>query len=225
VKIAEIEAKIANGDCSEEMLCLFKTALKHVPKIGRCQHCYTTAASMPSHFHSQAISLIQYGLAQHCDNWLDRMRSYHNIAIILEANGDYVGAKQAYRDALNSIEADNQSGYVSEYSAHMMRAEMHINNFECTDDLEKYYKTAVQADEFSQSFQKKKFYRLLAEIIIFCKRNDLARAKEAFVAANDMLQPGFLGPITLLLKRKGFIESTGATKAALTFLRRVKRVF
>ena len=129
MKIAEIEAKIANGDCSEEMLCLFKTALKHVPKIGRCQHCYTTAASMPSHFHSQAISLIQYGLAQHCDNWLDRMRSYHNIAIILEANGDYVGAKQAYRDALNSIEADNQSGYVSEYSAHMMRAEMHINNF------------------------------------------------------------------------------------------------
>lgn len=224
MKIAEIEAKIEHGDCSEQMLDLFKTALKRVPKSGRCQHCYTTAASMPSRFHLQAISLIQYGLTQHCDSWFDRMRSYHNIAIILERDGDYAGAKQAYREALESIESDKRSGYHSEYAAHMMRTEMHISNFEYTDDLENYYNTAIQADEFSQAFQNKKFYRLLAEIIIFSNGNDLASAKEAFDAANDMLQPSFVGPVTLLLKRKGFIESTGATKAALAFLHRVKQV-
>ena len=49
--------------------------------------------------------------------------------------------------------------------------------------------------------------------------------KNAFTAANDMLRPGFTGPLTLLLKRKGFIESAGATKPALGFLASVKRAF
>ena len=225
MKIAEIEAKIENGDCSEEILNLFKLALKRVPKSGRCQHCYTTAASMSPRFHNEAISLIKYGLTEYCDSWIDRMRSYHNIAIILETNEDYIGAKKAYSDALSAVDLDKQASYASEYAAHMMRTEMHISNFEYTDDLESYYNTAIQADEFSQAFQKKKFYRLLAEIIIFCKHSDLVRAKEAFVAANDMLHPGFAGPLTLLLKRKGFIESAGATEPALAFLRKVKRLF
>jgi len=225
LKIAEIEAKIERGECSAEMLDLFKMALKRVSKSGRCQHCYTTAAAMPPRFHRQAISLIQYGLTEHCDNWFDRMRSYHNLAIILENNEDYVGARQAYREALESVELDKRDAYNSEYAAHMMRTEMHISNFEYTDDLENYYNSAVQADEFSQAFQKKKFYRLLAKIIIFIKRNDFLGAKEAFLAANDMLRPGFAGPITLLLKRKGLIESTGATKPALDFLHRIKQLF
>ena len=225
MKIAEIEAKIECGDCSAEMLDLFKTALKRVPKRGRCQHCYTTAASMPSRMNKQAISLIQYGLAEYCDSWVDRMRSYHNLAIILENSDDYVGAKKAYREALESIELDKRADYDSEYAAHMMRTEMHISNFEYTDNLESYYNNAVQADEFRQAFQKKKFYRLLAEIIILIKQNDFLGAKEAFVAANDMLRPGFVGPITLLLNRKGIIESTGVTKPALDFLLRIKRVF
>lgn len=115
--------------------------------------------------------------------------------------------------------------YDSEYAAHMMRMEMHISNFEYTDDLENYYNNAVQADEFSQAFQKKKFYRLLAEIIIFLKHDAFTGAKEAFAAANDMLCPDFVGPLTLLLKRKGYLESTGASKPALAFLHRMKQLF
>lgn len=225
MKIAEIKARIECGECTAEMLDLFKLALKRVPKSHRCQHCYTTAVSMPSNFNKQAISLIQYGLTEHCDNWYDRMRSYQNLAIILENSEDYVGAKQAYREALESVRSDKRAVYDSEYAAHMMRAEMHISNFEYTDDLENYYNSAVQADEFNQAFQKKMFYRLLAEIIILIKRNDFIGAKEAFVAANDMVRPGFIGPITLLLERKKFVDSTGATKAALDFLHRIKHVF
>ena len=225
MKIAEIKARIERGECTAEMLDLFKAALKRVPKSGRCQHCYTTAVSMPSNYNQQAISLIQYGLTQYCDNWFDRMRSYQNLAIILENSGDYIGAKQAYCEALESVRSDKRAVYDSEYAAHMMRTEMHISNFEYTDDLENYYNSAVQADDFSQAFQKKIFYRLLAEIIILIKWGDFIGAKEAFVAANDMLRPDFDGPNTLLLKRKGFIESTGATKPALDFLHRIKQVF
>lgn len=68
MRIEEIETKMSHGDCSAEMLEHFISALKRVPKRVRCQHCYTTAASMSSQFHKQAISLIQYGLAEHCDS-------------------------------------------------------------------------------------------------------------------------------------------------------------
>ena len=44
MKIAEIKARIERGECTAEMLDLFKTALKRVPKSGRCQHCAPCAA-------------------------------------------------------------------------------------------------------------------------------------------------------------------------------------
>lgn len=225
MKIAEIEAQLERGECSEETLTLFKSALKRVPQNGRCQHCYTTAVSMPSHLHNEAISLIQYGLEQYCDNWFDRMRSYYNIAIILETNKDYVEAKQAYNDALSAIDPGKQSAYYAEFASHLMRMEMHINNFKYTDDLEKYYNIAIRTDAFSQAFQKKRFYRLIAEIIIYTKHNDLSRAKAAFASANEMLHPDFTGSLTRLLNRKGYAESNGASKESLDFLRRVKHMF
>lgn len=225
MKIAEIEAKIERGDCSEETLELFKAALKRVPKANRCQHCYTTAVAMPPRFYAQAISLIQYGLSEYCDSWLDRMRSHHNIAIISENNGDYGCAQKSYREALDSVAPDKRTSYEPEYAAHMMRAEMHINHFTYTDDLFNYYTLAIQADEFSQAFQKKAFYRLVAEIIIFRKQGNQANARKAFETANEMLHPHYIGPLTQLLKSKGFTETTGATKEAISFLRKVGQSF
>lgn len=225
MKISEIEARLQCGECSEEMLELFKDALKRVPKAGRCQHCYTTAAEMPMRFSRQAIALIQYGLQEHCAGWVDRMRSFHNIAVILENQGDYSGAKQAYSDALSAVEADKHSVYASEYAAHLMRTEMHIHNFEYTQELENYYQEAIQADAFTQAFQKKTFYRILAEIILFRHRGDLPAAKAAFLEAKKMLRPGFAGPLTHLLKRKGYSENPGATKEAREFLHRIRKTF
>lgn len=225
MKIAEIEAKIEQGDCSEEIMEMFRTALKRVPKSGRCQHCYITAAKMPFCDHRQAISLIEYGISEHCNNWMDRMRSFHNLASIYEAIGDYRSAQKSYKQALLSIEEDKRSKYASEYAAHMMRTEMHISGFEYTEDLNRFYNTAIQADAFSQSFQKKMFYRFLAEIIIFSKLGDIEKAKKSYDSANEMLKPGFVGPLTSLLKRKSFIENTGAPKEAEAFLERAKQYF
>ena len=225
MKIADIEAQIERGDCSEEAIELFKTALKRVPKANRCQHCYTTAAAMPPHCYKQAISVIQYGLDEHCGSGVDRMRSHDNMAIILEDHGDYVGALKSYQDALASIEPDRQSSYNSEYAAHMMRAEMHITDFKYSEDLLNYYNIAIQADSFSQAFPKKAFYRSIAEIIIFRKQGDLTNEKKAFEMANDMLNHNYIGPLTQLLKRKGVIETTGPTKEAIAFLRKTARLF
>ena len=198
MKIADIETKIERGDCSEEAIELFKTALKRVPKANRCQHCYTTAVAMPPRCYKQAIAMIQYGLDEHCGSWVDRMRSHDNMAIILENHGDYVGALKSYQDALSSIEPDKQCSYNSEYAAHMMRAEMHITGFKYSEDLFNYYSIAIQADSFSQAFQKKAFYRSIAEIIIFREQGDLTNAKRAFKTANEMLHPNYIGPLTQL---------------------------
>lgn len=81
-----------------------------------------------------------------------------------------MSALKPYQDAHASVEPDRQSSYNSEYAAHMMRAEMHITDFKYSEDLFNYYNIAIQADSFSQAFQKKVFYRSIAEIIIFSKK-------------------------------------------------------
>ena len=225
MKIAEIEQKMIEGDCSEEMLELFKQAIRRVPKANRCQHCYTTAVAMKPRFHKQAIALMEYGLEQYGDSWFDRMRSYHNIAIVFEQNSNYREALSSYRNALLSIDKSNQGSYEAEYAFHMMRMEMHIADFNYTDDLQNYYNIAVQASEFSQAFLKKAFYRYIAEIIIFTKQENINDARNAYYAATELLQPNHVGPITLLLKRKGYSETAGATKEALDFLKKFKHSF
>lgn len=225
MKIEEIKREIAHGDCSAETMELFKTALRRVPKRNRCQHCYTLAASMPPRLYEQAIALIQYGLEEHCEDWFDRLRSYHNLAGILEDRGDYVGAKQAYQEVLKAAESANRPRYRAEYALHLLRVEMHRSNFTYTEDLENYYNDALQADAFSQAFQRNTFYRLLAEIIVFIRKNDMASAKAAFTAARDMLRPDATGALTDLLKRHGIRESAGVTKAARAFLDRIEQMF
>ena len=222
MKIADIEAKLEQGDCSEEILDQFKQALNRVPKQSRCQHCYTTAAAMPLRFSEQAISLIRYGLTEHSHDWLDRMRSHHNMAAILEATGDYAGAKAAYAEALAAVDSARRSDYEPEYASHLLRTELHISCFTYTEELEKHYRMAVRADAFSLAFQRKRFYCLLAEILIRSRHEDREGALAAMLAAKEMLGPGFMGPVAGLLKRKGIIEDSGATREARAFLRRAE---
>lgn len=222
MKIAEVEERLTRGDCSLEMLDAFKTALKRVPKKLRGQHCYTTAAAMPGKCRKEAIALIELGLAEYCESWLDRMRAYDNLAGILETGGDWAGAKDAYAAALDAVEPERRGNYAPEYAAHLLRAELHVSGFAYSRELECYAQTADQADEFSRSFQKKRFYRLLAEAVIFDHHGDREKAGAALAKANEMLRPGYEGPLTALLKSKGYIETTGATKEALAFLNRAK---
>lgn len=223
MKIAEIEAKMERGDCSPEMLDAFKTALKRVPKADRCQHCYTTAAGMPGKCRKEAIALIGLGLAEYCESWVDRMRSHHNLAAILEEAGDWAAAKGAYADALAAVEAEQRGRYEADYAAHLLRTELHIGGFAYSAELEGYYQTAFQAVGVGRSFQRTLFYRLLAEVVIFDRHGDREKARAALAKASEMLRPGYEGPLTALLKRKGYIETTGATKEALGFLNRAKK--
>lgn len=221
MKISEIEERLARGECSEELIAEFKTALKRVPKNNRCQHCYTTAASMSIEYYDQAIELINFGLDQCGDCWPHRMLSYHNAAIIYENKGGYKNALELYKKAHDAVTDDKRRLYEPEYAAHMMRMEMHLSKFEYTADLQKYYETAVCADEFKRNFQKWKFYIALAEVIIFMHRGDKNRAKNAYDNAMNILRPDSEGALTAMLRRHCYIESSGATKEAVGFLKQL----
>ncbi len=225
LKIAEIEQELLQDNVTEENIETFKTALKRVPKNSRCQHCYTTAVAMKPCFSQQALSLIEYGLELYGENWFDRMRSYHNMAILYEQNGDYHNALEAYKQAFLSIDKTQQALYVSEYALHLMRMEMHVANFQYTENLQNYYNDAMQADAFSQAFQRNAFYKAIAEIIVSQNQGNLKNMQKAYKTALKMLQPNYEGPLTGLLKQKNYTETAGATKEVFTFLENVKNLF
>ena len=165
MKIAEAEEKLIQA-YSVENLEQFKQALKRVPKTARCQHCYTTAVEIDRKHTTEAIELIQYGL-DFCDSWVDRMRSYTNMAILCEENMDYHNAFLCYQKALDSVDVGKHPSYKYSFSADMMRVHLHQYDFAYTEELEVLYALAIQEDEFAQSFQRKLFYKTIAEIVIF----------------------------------------------------------
>lgn len=223
MKIAEIEAILINGDVSDGTIEQYKIALSRVPRAHRCQHCYTTAASFGVRHYNYAFDLIHYGL-QYCDSWSDRMRAYYNMAIIYEQIKDYSSALGCYAEALNAIPEEQKTlSYTSEYAAHLMRMEMHIHHFEYTEKLRQFYLLAIQADHFSRAFVKKVFYEAIAEIILFQKDGMLDEMKQSLYKANALLSDNYSGPLTSMLKRKGYTEITGATKEALVFLNKMKK--
>lgn len=218
MKISEIEEILINGEYPDSSIELFKTALKRVPAGNRCQHCYATAAAMKRSDYKDALFLIEYGL-QFCDSATDRMRAYHNTAVIYEDIKYFENARNNYINAMNAICEGNDSPYLYEYAFHLMRVEMHISRFCYTEELKKYYTLAVKADGFSRSFIKNSFYEAVAELIISMNEKNYAAAKIAYERACELSTPQYKGPLTALLKRHRFEETAGVTEEAEQFLK------
>lgn len=220
IRIGEIEALMCQGVFSEDILAQFQTALKRVPKAGRCQHCYTTAAQMAQKNEKAALELLQLGLREYCDSWFDAMRSYQNMGRIYENMGIYADALAAYQQAYAAIREDQWESYAPEYAAHMLRAELHCSGFQYTVQLQSYYDVAMQdKSDFARSLAARQFYQNVAEILIFSHEHALDQARAAHQRALVMLQPGWEGPLHKLLLRHQYAESIGATKQAIQFLK------
>ena len=223
MKLAEIEEQLTHGDCSPDTLAAFKTALRRAPKTQRPQHCYTTAAAMPSRCFPQAVELIEYSLTLE-GTWLDRMRAHHNLAELYERQGDYPNAKKHYQLALDAVPSEQAPAYAPDTASRMLICQLHLDAFTYSDELLRLYEQSLELDEFSRSFQKVQFYLSLAEIVIHGHSGSISAARAAYDKASSMLRPGYEGPLTALLRRKNYIESTGATKEALAFLKRIAKI-
>ncbi len=222
MRLSEIEEAITLGKCTPELLDQYKAALRRAPKSLRPQHCYTTAAAMPARCFPMAKELLEYSLELE-GTWLDRMRSHNNLADLYEKQGDYQNAKAHYQLALDAMDPEQQAAYAPDTASRMLVCQLHLDGFSCSDELRRLYEEAQKLDAFNRSFQKCLFYMSLAEIILCRHNGDLPAARAAWDRANVMLRPHYAGPLTALLKRKGYIESTGATKEARAFLKRTAR--
>ena len=148
---------------------------------------------------------------------------HSNLADLYERHADYAQAKDHYRLALDAIPPERKTNYASDAASRMLVCQLHLDNFTYSDELRCLHTEAQNLDDFSRSFQKCLFYLTLAEILIRQKDGDLSAARSAFEAASAMLHPGYEGPLTALLKRKNYTESTGATREALAFLKRISK--
>lgn len=219
MRLSEIEEALIQGRCTPELLDQFKTALRRSPKSMRPQHCFTTAAAMPDRCFPMAKELLAYSLTLE-GTWLDRMRAHHNLADLCEKRGDYANALESYRQALEAVEPPKREDYVSDYAARMLVCRLHLDGFTYSSELRRLYTLSQTDDDFRRSFLKRMFYTSLAGIILHTHDGNLPAARAAWEQANTMLRPNHEGPLTALLKRKGHIESTGATNEALAFLKR-----
>ena len=199
----------------------FHCALARLPESERPQYCYTTAAAMPLRKFPLAKELIEYSLELE-GSGLDRMRAHDNLADLYERQGDYAAALQSYRLALEAGPAELQAKYTADTASRMLVCRLHVDDFTYSDDLRRLYEQASELDEFSRSFQKCLFYMSLARIVLGLHDGDLPTARAAYAQAAAMLRPGYKGPLTALLRRKGYRESTGATTLARAFLNKIQ---
>ena len=197
----------------------FRTSLQRIPKDQRPQHCYTTAAAMPLRRFPMAKALIEYSLTLE-GTWLDKMRAHANLADLYEKQADYQNALDHYRLALEAVPAEQQDRYSPDSAARMLVCQLHLDEFRYSGELRRLYDEAQKLDEFSRSFLKCRFYLTVARSILAAEDGDTEAARAASEQAAAMLRPGTVGPLTALLKRKGYRESTGATKQARAFLNR-----
>ena len=192
----------------------FHRALLRRPHSQRPQHCCTTGTARP--LGKVPLAKVLEG------SWLDRMRAHNNLADLYERQGDYAAALQSYRLALEAVPAEHRAKYTADTASRMLVCRLHVDDFAYSDDLRRLYEQASELDEFSRSFQKCLFYMSLARILLGLHDGDLLTARAACDQAAAMLRPGHRGPLTALLRRKGYRESTGATTQARAFLNKIQ---
>ena len=221
MRLSEIEEAFALGKCTPALMAQFRAALARVPGDMRPQHCFTIAAAMPAWQFPMAKELIEYSLELE-GTWSDRMRAHAALADLYEKQADYQNAKSHYQLALDAVIPEQREHYAPDSAARMLVCQLHLDDFAYSDDLRRLYEQASELDEFSRSFQKCLFYMTLTRLVLGLHDGDLPTARAAYEQAAAMLRPGYRGPLTALLRRKGYLESTGATGQARAFLNRIQ---
>lgn len=220
MKLEEIKAAMLRGETFAPLFEEFKIALKRVrDNYNKCQHCYVTAAELSVDQYENACTLITYGMENFAEVWSDYYRANVNLAILSERAGKYREAKNAYLAALSALETSPQkSDYVPELSSHLLRVEMHLFGFLCTDDLLTYYEQAITDHSLIAGTRKSLFYRYLAEIIIAQRNQDKVASREATRKAKFILNGENASVVSDILKKHRYKDEAQATEEAIQFL-------
>ncbi len=218
MKFNMLKQTLIRGNVKDETFSQFKEEIEKLPEKERCQQLYTTAVAMQPQHYLQAIELI--GLAFPLSNgWLDDMRCHHNKGVIYENTGNWFEAHYEYNKALEAIPDDVKTpAHIAGCSVHLMRAWLHCDGFEYSEDLQTYYDNATALGDIVFQTVTDIFYKKIAEVIIFTHNGDCAAAKKAHTEAMNILNPQYDG-LLARIKMKDYSKTVvGASNESVDYL-------
>ncbi len=222
-KIEEFEKHLIEKGLKDADFEEYKKLLRRVRgDFSKCQHCYTTAIQFPKKRSDEAIKLIKYGVENFGGGWFTEYTSYLYIGHICEQNGDYTDALEAYLKAESALGEDHKS-YLGDISLRILWAKLHADDFEYSDMLNKYYNMYISSF-FEESELINDLYKMtVAQIVISLHNGNKEDAAKARNKARLISAPGFIGPMTGLLRRHRFNDKLNASKQSKKFLQRISK--
>lgn len=218
MKYNMLKQTLIRGNVTDKTFTEYKEEINKLPEKERCQQLYTTAVQMKPQHYLQAIELIDIALP-FSNGWVDDMRCHHNKGAIYEHAENWFEAHDEYNKALEAIPDDiKKPTHIASCSIHLMRAWLHCDRFEYSEDLQTYYDNATAFGDTLFQCVPDVFYKKIAEIIIFTHNGKTEAAEKARTEALNILNPKFDGLLAKIKMRDYTEMVVCATKEAIQFL-------
>ena len=214
---ALIENGLSQGDYSE-----YEKLLKRVrSNFLRLQHCYITAIRFPNNRSDQAVQLIEWGLEKYPDTGFPTYSAYYFIGMINERCGKYAPAYEAYRKAADVLEEEKTSEWRT-ISGNLLWMLLHKDGFQYSGQLESYYDSYKQIDDFEKAFINNEFRLAVAEIVIFSHKGMIDKAAASYEKAIHLSMPNIISRIQDVLDKHGVKDTLRITPECKAFLKRIR---
>lgn len=219
MKLSEVEEKLKTEGFSEDLFSLFLAGLKRVRgNYNKCQHCYTTAYALKGKDHEAAIRMVHYGLENFAGSWTDFYRSYENLARIYLRRDRFTEARECYLAELEKMTEFKAEQYADVLAVDLVFAEMHCEDFACTDNLRKYYGLAGSDLAKTAFTRRERFYYALAALVIALHDLGTEGAKPAWRDVMRILKGLDANANDEILRRHRYLNDAYATGQALRYL-------
>ena len=221
-KIEAYENKLIKEGMPKEAYAEYETLLKRVRgNFHRLQHCYTTAVQFPIKRSQEGIDLIQWALEKFPDTWFPTYSAYYNMGIIHERCRNYLAAYEAYQNAADVLNKD-QISYQRTISGNLMWMLLHVDDFNYSEQLEKYYTLFSEIDDFEKAFVNNEFRIAVAEIVIFSWKGMHNEVAVAYKKAIRLSSPNVFSRIQGILDKHKVKDTLKNTPECVAFLKTVK---
>lgn len=226
-KIGDFENKMISNGMSDRDFEEYKLMLRRIhDKWNKYQHCIHAARRFAPQYYQRAIFLIEYAV----DNFADEDH-YSLVCDPYEAMGDiYFCAKkydESYNSYLRAIDecADNRQAKISSISEMLLWAKLHLDDFQYSEEMEKYYNEFIKGSDFHLAFLNSRFRRYIAELVIYLHNKNTEYAKIAYENVCTVLAPDYKGELYDILRRHKYTESIKTTDEVISFLKKIDKSF
>jgi len=224
-KIEKLENRIIKEGMKDEDFEQFKILLRRTPSdFLKIQHCYITASSFPKENADQAIKLIKYGIENFSnDAWLGVYWAHLRLADIYYKIEQYDNAYQTLQKAVSILDDSNENYRIS-CAIDMMWLKMHIDNFEYSEELENFFITYQNENEFSKALRINQFKTTIAEIIIMLHYGKQENARSAYSKVHEIMCSEYKGTFDSVLKNHKISEKLEITTAVSEYLESIQSI-